>query len=374
MEISIKWSMCRTCRAERCSTLQPLFESEAVKHLNQHAGLLVKHDDGLPDKICADCVDKLEMVHRFIGMCRHSDEHLRKLVSKTLSSAASVADGSPPNHRKRARKQELSPQTHNFFPVDDTTEKPLKREVNPEELEGKSEMEEIEPLDKTHLNQEEDSTQVFVLNTELDKSNEEYIIINEEYRINDNDFEATSSQGSPIAIHNGEYPQEASEEDSLAQKSDTNSEDQPKCEICNKTYSNPSQLKSHMRNHLTEKSYECEVCSKRFNAACNLTSHMRIHTGEKPFECAYCSRRFADHSSHRKHERIHTNERPYACNICGKTFALSTSRKAHYMTHSSDRPYKCQPCSKSFRLKHQLTAHEKTDAHRLGSAGFVHSS
>ncbi|KAH8258252.1 hypothetical protein KR038_008538 [Drosophila bunnanda] len=361
MEISIKWSMCRTCTAERCSTLRPLFKSEAANHLHQHAGLVVEQDDGLPDQICADCVDNLEQVHRFLSMCKNSDEHLRNLVSKTMSSAAgfkttSVTDGSPPIHKKRPRKQELSAQTRISFPDDDTPIGPLKKEVNREE---RLEADELLPIDKS-LSTEEESRLVF---------DEEYIIINTEGRIYDNDFEATSSQGSPIAIHNEAYSQEASEEEGFAQKSDTASEDQHKSEICSKTYPNTSQLKSRMRKHLNEKSYECEVCNRRFNAACNLTSHMRTHTGEKPFQCAYCPRRFADHSSHRKHERIHTNERPYACNICGKAFALSTSRKAHYMTHSSEKPYKCQPCLKSFRLKHQLTAHEKTDAHRMGCAG-----
>ncbi|XP_020811293.1 zinc finger protein 813 [Drosophila serrata] len=364
MEISIKWSMCRTCTTERCSTLRPLFESEAVKHLNQHAGLVVEQNDGLPDQICADCVDKLEQAHRFFKMCKRSDEHLRNLVSKTMSSAASlkttsVTDTSPPIQRKRARKQEVSAQTCISFQDYDTPNETLKKEENRVDFVEKSEADELLPIDKS-LSTEEENRLVF---------DEEYIIMNTEERIYDNDFEATSSQGSSIAIHNGACSQEASEEESFGQKSDTASEDQHKCEICSKTHPNTSQLKSHMRKHLNEKSYECEVCGRRFNAACNLTSHMRTHTGEKPFICAYCERRFADHSSHRKHERIHTNERPYACNICGKAFALSTSLKAHYMTHSSEKPYKCQPCSKSFRLKHQLTAHEKTDAHRMGCGG-----
>lgn len=41
MEISIKWSMCRACLAERCTTLRPLLESEAAKHLKELAGLVV---------------------------------------------------------------------------------------------------------------------------------------------------------------------------------------------------------------------------------------------------------------------------------------------------------------------------------------------
>ncbi|KAH8232473.1 hypothetical protein KR032_007702 [Drosophila birchii] len=355
MEISIKWTMCRTCTTERGSALQPLFESEAAKHLNLHAGLAVKQDDGLPDQICEDCVDKLEQVHRFIRMCRRSDAHLKNLVSKTFSSAEhfktfQVADESPPpgGQRKRARKQELSAQTLKDFPDDETAEEPQKKE----EEEGEDEnFVEVAEADEKSYWIEEESGLVF---------DKEYIIpISDE-----NYLEATSSQGSPLAIHNGAYSQEASEEESVAQKSDTASEDQHKA----RHNSNSSQTKSYSRKHLNEKSYECEVCSRRFNAACNLTSHMRTHTGEKPFKCSYCLRRFADHSSHRKHERIHTNERPYACNICGKTFALSTSRKAHYMTHSSEKPYKCQPCMKSFRLKHQLTAHEKTEAHRQGCA------
>ncbi|KAH8283760.1 hypothetical protein KR054_000464 [Drosophila jambulina] len=381
MEISIKWRMCRTCRSERCSTLRSLFKSEAAKHLKQHVGLVVAQNDGLPDQICSNCFDKLEMFHRFIGMCRRSDEHLKSLVSKTMSSAASfkttsATGGSPPVQKKRARKQKLSPQKNIFSSDDDSPRKLMKTEVKSENLVEEVETDEILPIDKSLPTEEEgreDNSLFAEEEDKIDKSlsaeeegriehsifgeeedkidkslsaeeaegridkslsaeEESKIVFDHEYFIinpAENDCEATSSQGSPIAIHNGASSQEASEEEEeCAQK----------------------------------------VCNRRFNAACNLNAHMRTHTGEKPFQCAYCSRRFADHSSHRKHERIHTNERPYACHICGKTFALSTSLKAHYMTHTSEKPYKCEPCLKSFRLKHQLTAHEKTEAHRHGCA------
>lgn len=238
----------------------------------------MKKDDGLPDQICAECVGKMEEVICFISMCQRSDEHLRSLVSKTMSSAASfktsVNKGSPPIQRKRPRKQELTSQKCIPFPVDDITEEPLKSEEeflpikNNLSAEEEPETEDLLTIEKS-LSAEEESNLVYVLDMETDKCSEEFIIMNSDGRFDDNDFEATSSQGSPIVIHNGTYSQEASEEDSSAQKSDTASENnvdlqkpclpgQHKCEICNKTYPNLSQLKSHKRTHLNEKKYECE--------------------------------------------------------------------------------------------------------------------
>ncbi|XP_043654983.1 zinc finger protein with KRAB and SCAN domains 7 isoform X2 [Drosophila teissieri] len=303
MEISIKWSMCRTCRKKGSqSTLQSLFESDAHKLLISYAGTAVEPDDGLPDQICADCLERLEEVDRFLSECKQSDEHLRSLVRQTLSSAAAfqtLEDKDTSGQKKRTRKQNISGRVIDENPIIFKTE---------EDLLETAKHEEFPPVNK------HPSDFVFVLNVnpenEKNTHQEDYTICDldlDRESTGHNDSETYSQEGSAAT----DGVQETSED---YEKLEPTAEyeidlgvacepDKYRCKICSNTYPYVSQLNAHMQMHRKEKGHECEVCQKTFRAACNLKTHMRTHTGEKPYKCSFCSRHFADSSTHRKHQR-----------------------------------------------------------------------
>jgi Zinc finger, C2H2 type len=60
----------------------------------------------------------------------------------------------------------------------------------------------------------------------------------------------------------------------------------------------------------TQKKHKCKICDKRFTRPSSLQTHMYSHTGEKPFACNVegCGRQFSVVSNLRRHKKVHKNE------------------------------------------------------------------
>ncbi|KAL2258621.1 hypothetical protein VTK26DRAFT_8011 [Humicola hyalothermophila] len=60
----------------------------------------------------------------------------------------------------------------------------------------------------------------------------------------------------------------------------------------------------------TQKKHKCKVCDKRFTRPSSLQTHMYSHTGEKPFACEVegCGRNFSVVSNLRRHRKVHKNQ------------------------------------------------------------------
>jgi hypothetical protein len=69
---------------------------------------------------------------------------------------------------------------------------------------------------------------------------------------------------------------------------------------------------SSMRSSNTQKKHKCRVCDKRFTRPSGLQTHMHSHTGEKPFACPVegCGRHFSVISNLRRHKKFHKGEEP----------------------------------------------------------------
>jgi uncharacterized Zn-finger protein len=69
------------------------------------------------------------------------------------------------------------------------------------------------------------------------------------------------------------------------------------------------QFSSKMSSN-TQKKHKCKVCDKRFTRPSSLQTHMYSHTGEKPFACNIegCGRHFSVVSNLRRHKKVHKGE------------------------------------------------------------------
>lgn len=137
------------------------------------------------------------------------------------------------------------------------------------------------------------------------------------------------------------------------------------CEYCGKQYLQRAQFDGHVnKEHTGLKPFKCDFngCNKAFHGRPSLRMHKIQHTAERRFNCEYCSRSYlyAHHLSH--HRYTHTKERIYHCPHCEYTNVHMENLKRHILskhTEAEDKPYQCEICSRSFNGQSNLKRHLK---------------
>jgi len=135
------------------------------------------------------------------------------------------------------------------------------------------------------------------------------------------------------------------------------------CFKCYKLYKTAAQLKRHENDprwgHKPPSDISCEQCDKTFSQPSMLNTHLAMHEGKKVFPCPYCDRVLSQQKSMKVHIRTHTGERPYACKICGKSYKQISQLGYHKTTHSTERPHVCVTCGAAFKSPVVLYLHIK---------------
>ncbi|XP_077546333.1 transcription factor Ken-like [Haemaphysalis longicornis] len=76
--------------------------------------------------------------------------------------------------------------------------------------------------------------------------------------------------------------------------------------------------------------HECHFCPYTSCRLFNLVMHKRIHTGEKPFKCSVCPSAFTQPSNLKRHMRSkHTDKKPFACRLCSSAFRYKLQLEKH---------------------------------------------
>ncbi|OXA45301.1 gastrula zinc finger protein XlCGF49.1 [Folsomia candida] len=139
-----------------------------------------------------------------------------------------------------------------------------------------------------------------------------------------------------------------------------------KCKVCERSFKNPSSLRSHVRNfHTNRERPSCDTCHRVFFNSSNLRDHIEsIHsTGERPrFPCTFpdCEKTYLKKSHISQHVKTDHAQIPvrFMCNLCGKECKSKNNLNIHIATHTTEKPFSCRSCGMSFALMIKLRRHE----------------
>ena len=107
----------------------------------------------------------------------------------------------------------------------------------------------------------------------------------------------------------------------------------------------------------------CPRCGKQLKAK-NFVRHTREH-GEKQHLCEVCNKKFSQKSNLKRHEKTHREtqtepeETGCICHVCGKAYSRKDHLKKHFKKSHKNESFKCSTSSKQFSRKCALRRHEK---------------
>ena len=141
-----------------------------------------------------------------------------------------------------------------------------------------------------------------------------------------------------------------------------------KCKYCQKGYTWKRNYEMHILGHTSHKLFNCEICNKSFKTKPRLDRHMntRVHTGAKKVKhvtCDTCGKKFRCRSALNRHSYSHSKEKHYKCEYCQKEYTWKESYKMHILGHTGHRPFSCEICNKRFKNKSKLRQHMNTSVH-----------
>ncbi|KAM4660475.1 zinc finger protein 711 isoform 1-T3 [Amazona ochrocephala] len=132
-----------------------------------------------------------------------------------------------------------------------------------------------------------------------------------------------------------------------------------KCEVCEKGFHRPSELKKHSETHKGKKIHQCRHCDFKTSDPFVLSGHiLSVHTKDLPFKCKRCKRGFRQQNELKKHMKTHSGRKVYQCQYCEYSTTDASGFKRHVISiHTKDYPHRCEYCKKGFRRPSEKNQH-----------------
>ncbi|XP_030374747.1 zinc finger protein 391 [Scaptodrosophila lebanonensis] len=399
MEISIKWNMCRTCTCRRTSDLQPLFNDEKIaQKLREYAGVIVEKNDGLPDKICAVCINALQVTHQFLSKCKKSDEHLKTVVNHAMSTRncfsiltspdfeddeGEVYDAAVGKSATRTRKQALSdrqvdvkyrrikimPRSESIIAKNEPKEEVVLDQVVVEETNvtdlvdatSAAESGHSKPGSETDADADTDASEIITI--------ERYSSLSETLKKeskqkanNSDDYIIYVNEGAEKNVYTSASDENSDNDHTMADVDVVNENSSCKFEENNATTKNDDNAYILNAAQSAEEIIEEDDDELIYESGTNSETHMVDLGGAcKParFSCPVCANTFPKQSQLQYHLRLHSNEKNHECELCGKRFTATCNLTTHMRTHTGEKPYECGFCHRRFSDRSTVRKHER---------------
>lgn len=132
-----------------------------------------------------------------------------------------------------------------------------------------------------------------------------------------------------------------------------------KCDVCEKGFHRPSELKKHSETHKGNKVHQCRHCDFKTLDPFTLSRHiLSVHTKDLPFKCKRCKRGFRHQNELKKHMKTHSGRKVYQCQYCEYNTTDASGFKRHVISiHTKDYPHRCDYCKKGFRRPSEKNQH-----------------
>ncbi|XP_041428707.1 zinc finger protein 711 isoform X2 [Xenopus laevis] len=132
-----------------------------------------------------------------------------------------------------------------------------------------------------------------------------------------------------------------------------------KCDVCEKGFHRPSELKKHSDTHKGKKIHQCRHCDLKTSDPFILSGHiLSVHTKDLPFKCKKCKRGFRIQPELKKHMKTHSGKKVYQCQYCEYSTTDASGFKRHVISiHTKDYPHRCEFCKKGFRRPSEKNQH-----------------
>uniref|UniRef100_A0A182TV44 C2H2-type domain-containing protein n=1 Tax=Anopheles melas TaxID=34690 RepID=A0A182TV44_9DIPT len=106
------------------------------------------------------------------------------------------------------------------------------------------------------------------------------------------------------------------------------------CDQCGKDFERSYDLKRHKTMHAKSepdfKGITCGVCGKVFARRDQFRAHTYRHIGYRPYQCEICGKSFTDPSNYSKHARLHEMDGvEVVCNFCNRPFKNKSAISKH---------------------------------------------